>query len=139
VTASDQVAETEEVEDLEDKTQWLTEIIEDELGCGIPAEFCLKLKETDTITKGIIEESLSQPYDLIVMGASEEWALDTRLFGSVDDWIADNATCSVLLCRRHEPATIAWLRLRIKSMSKEYECSTNGVNAMNSAEGKRIG
>ncbi|MHB1357934.1 MAG: amino acid permease, partial [Anaerolineae bacterium] len=52
VTASDQVAETEEVEDLEDKTQWLTEIIEDELGCGIPAEFCLKLKETDTITKG---------------------------------------------------------------------------------------
>ncbi|MHB1357655.1 MAG: amino acid permease [Anaerolineae bacterium] len=137
LTPPDQVSDAEEAEHLEDKTQWLTEIIEEELGCGIPDLFTLQLKETGTITEGIIEEVRSQPYDLIVMGASEEWALNTRLFGSVDDWIADNAPCSVLLSRRHEPATIAWLRLRMKSMSGEYECNTNGVTAASMNGGRQ--
>ena len=70
------------------------------------------------------------------MGASEERALNTRLFGSVDDWIADNAPCSVLLCRRHEPATISWLRRRIKTIAGEYECDTNGVTAAGANGGR---
>jgi len=63
-----------------------------------------------------------------VMGASEEWSCQTRLFGSVDDWVADQAPCSVLLCRRYEPVAMSWLRRQVKTIGREYE-RTNGRSA----------
>jgi nucleotide-binding universal stress UspA family protein len=41
----------------------------------------------------------SEDFDLIVMGASNEWALRQRLFGSLPDQVADHATVSVLMVR----------------------------------------
>jgi hypothetical protein len=66
----------------------------------------------------LLAETARQQPDLIVMGASEEWASQTRLFGSVDDWIVDNVPCSVLLVRRYEPAAIAWIRRQAKRIEK---------------------
>jgi len=42
---------------------------------------------------------VSKDFDLIVMGASNEWALRQRLFGSLPDQVADHATVSVLMVR----------------------------------------
>jgi len=64
-----------------------------------------------------------------VMGASEEWSCQTRLFGSVDDWVADQAPCSVLLCRRYEPVAMSWLRRQVKMIEREYERTNGHLNA----------
>ena len=107
-------------EEVEDKTALLAEIIEETLG-AVPSIFSLRVAQAKSVPEGILAEAAAEPYDLIVMGASEEWALSTRLFGSVDDWIADKAPCSVLLCRRYEPVAISWLRRQVKRMEHEYD------------------
>ena len=43
--------------------------------------------------------SAARKNDLIVIGASEEWALRRRLFGSIPDRVADQAEASVLMVR----------------------------------------
>ena len=43
--------------------------------------------------------SSARKQDLIVIGASEEWALRRRLFGSIPDKVADKAEASVLMVR----------------------------------------
>jgi len=102
-----------EAEELEDKMLLLREIIEDELG-SVPARITTRLAHADGVLAGILAETARQRYDLIVIGASEEWASRTRLFGSIDDEIADEAPCSVLLVRRYEPAAISWVRRQVK-------------------------
>jgi len=82
--------EDEEAEELEDQTALLTEIVEEAVNT-VPENFHLKIVQGVSLEHGILEEAKSQPYDLIVMGASQEWTLDTRLFGTVDDWVAAHA------------------------------------------------
>jgi len=110
----------EDAEELEDQTLWLGEIIEEVLGV-VPPNFTLLARCAKTIQEGVLGETERQPYQLIAMGASEEWASRTRLFGSVDDWVADQAPCSVLLCRRYEPVAVSWLRRSVKRIEREYE------------------
>jgi len=38
-------------------------------------------------------------YDLIIIGASNEWGLRQWLFGSLPDKVANNASASVLMVR----------------------------------------
>ena len=114
----------DEAEALEDQTLWLAEIIEEVLG-AVPTNFMLQAECSPSIETGVLQETERRPYDLIVMGASEEWASRTRLFGSVDDWVADQAPCSVLLCRRYEPVAVSWLRRRVKRIEQEYEKREN--------------
>lgn len=120
VTALRVLTEVAETEEIEDKTLWLEEIIEDVLG-NVPPVFTLRVVQAESVPEGVLVEIARQTYDLIVTGASEEWALHTRLFGSVDDRLADRAPCSVMLCRRHEPVAISWLRRRVKIIEREYE------------------
>jgi hypothetical protein len=47
---------------------------------------------------------------LLIIGASEEWFLRNWLFGSIPDVVAEQASCSVLLVRKHEPAIVSRLR-----------------------------
>ena len=68
----------------------------------------------------MLEETRRREYDLLVMGASEEWGSGTRLFGSVDDWIIEHVErASVLLVRQYEPAAVHWLRRRLKQIDRE--------------------
>ena len=55
--------------------------------------------DTD-IVEAIVHEA--DDHDLIVMGASNEWFLRRRLFGSIPDQIANNASVSVLMVRSEE-------------------------------------
>lgn len=95
----------------------LRQLIEDELG-EVPEAVTFRLTCNDSIVDGIMEEAAQveeeDGYDLIAIGASEEWFLKDLLFGSVTDQIADQAPCSVLMVRRYEPAPVSWMRRMVK-------------------------
>jgi amino acid transporter len=124
LTALRILPEADEV-DMEVEMDVLRQLVEDALG-GIPEEVTFSLKRNDSVVEGIRAEasaSSAEPsaqvadqagYDLIAIGASEEWFLRNLLFGSIPDRIADGAPCSVLMVRKHEPAPVSWLRRMIK-------------------------
>jgi amino acid transporter/nucleotide-binding universal stress UspA family protein len=89
----------------------LHQLVEDELG-KVPEEIIFRLKCRESVAEGILEEAAEagEDYDLVVIGASEEWFLRDLLFGSIPDRVADSVSCSVLMVRRHEPAPVSWLR-----------------------------
>lgn len=111
--------------DMEVEMDVLRQLVEDALG-GIPEEVTFSLKRNDSVVEGILAEasaSSAEPsaqtadragYDLIAIGASEEWFLRNLLFGSIADRVADGAPCSVLMVRKHEPAPVSWLRRMVK-------------------------
>ena len=113
ITALYCFSEVYQAEELEDRMLLLREIIEDELG-SVPSRITTRLAHADGVFGGILEETTHHQYDLIVIGASEEWASRMWLFGSIDDQIAEEAVCSVLLVRRYAPAVISWIRRQMK-------------------------
>ncbi|MBN2007456.1 MAG: amino acid permease [Anaerolineae bacterium] len=120
ITALRVLPEAADEEMVEDQHMFLAELIEEALG-GVPANFDLCIALAESLQQGILDEASRQPYDLLVIGASEEWTQDTYLFGRIDDWIAEQAPCSVVLCRRHESVPLAWLRYRVKMIEREYD------------------
>ena len=109
ITAIQIFCETCETEELEDRMLHLREIIEDSLG-HMPLQIATRLVHSDDILSGVLQEATRLPYDLIVVGASDQWLSRTQLFGSLTDEIAEKTTCSVLLARRHEAAAMSWIR-----------------------------
>ena len=65
----------------------------DDVGVSAEVEVVIDTDITRAITK------VSRKNDLIVIGASEEWALRRWLFGSIPDKVADQAEASVLMVR----------------------------------------
>ncbi|MBN1668435.1 MAG: amino acid permease [Anaerolineales bacterium] len=117
VTVLRTYAEPDEAEEVEDEMLYLRQIVAEELG-GIPARVTTRVALSDSVISGILEEMKRNSYDLLAMGASEEWGSGTRLFGSVDDWIVEHIRdCTVLLARVYEPIAIHWLRRYLKRMS----------------------
>ena len=62
---------------------------------GVTAEIVAVI-DSD-ISRGII--NIAADYDLIIIGASDEWAVSQRLFGSIPDRVANGASVSVLMAR----------------------------------------
>ena len=62
---------------------------------GVTAEIVAVI-DTD-ISNGII--NFAADYDLIIIGASEEWVVNQWLFGSIPDKVANQASVSVLMAR----------------------------------------
>jgi len=62
---------------------------------GVTAEIAVVI-DTD-ISQGIT--SIAADYDLIIIGASDEWAVRRWLFGSIPDKVANQASVSVLMVR----------------------------------------
>ena len=72
------------------------EFVKDTLDAvGVSAEVDVAI-DTD-IARAIARSARTN--DLIVIGASDEWALRRRLFGSIPDKVADQAEGSVLMVR----------------------------------------
>ena len=126
ITALHTFVEAVDTEEIEDEMLYLREVIDDELD-GIAPCIATRVAKAESVPAGILAETVRQAYDLIVVGASEEWASRTRLFGSVDDWIVDQVRCSVLLVRRHEPAAISWVRRQAKIVDREYGRANGGA------------
>jgi nucleotide-binding universal stress UspA family protein len=99
--------------DMEVEMEVLRQLVEDVLG-EIPEQIIFRLKRSDSVVEGILQEAASQEdgagYDLIAIGASEEWFLKNLLFGSIPDRVANDAPCSVLMVRKYEPPAVSWFR-----------------------------
>jgi nucleotide-binding universal stress UspA family protein len=95
----------------------LRQLVEDELG-EIPEAITFRLKCRESVAEGILEEATEaeEDYDLVVIGASEEWFVRDLLFGSIPDRVADSVSCSVLMVRKYEPAPISWFRRAVKQV-----------------------
>jgi amino acid transporter/nucleotide-binding universal stress UspA family protein len=83
-------------------------LIRDELG-NVDGRVSARVVQSTVVVEPILSEA-SQGYDLVVIGASEEWFLRNWLFGAIPDEVAEHAACSVLLIKKHEPAPVSWLR-----------------------------
>jgi len=94
----------------------LRQAVEDVLG-EVPDAVTTRLVCGDSLVFGALAEVKAKGYDLIVVGASEEWFLKHRLFGSIPDQIAEKSPCSVLMVRRYEPSGVSWLRRTFKRLS----------------------
>jgi APA family basic amino acid/polyamine antiporter len=114
--------EADEV-DMEVEMDVLRQLVEDELG-EIPEEVTFRLKRSQSVAEGILAEAARtkdrEDYDLIAVGASEEWFLRNRLFGSIPDRIADGAPCSVLMVRKQELSAVSWLRRTLKRLTGRF-------------------
>jgi len=66
--------------------------------------------------EAILEEAQKGEYDLLVVGASDEWGVKSLLVGAIPDAVADQAPCSVLMVRRYEPTGISTLRRVARSI-----------------------
>lgn len=102
--------------DLGAEQQALEHLIRGELGEG-DGRVKARLIRASSIVAGILAETRRQEYDLLVIGASEEWFLKNWLFGAIPDVVADRAPCSVLLVRKHEPSGVSWLRRMLKRLT----------------------
>jgi nucleotide-binding universal stress UspA family protein len=73
-------ASRDQTEELEDQSSWLSEVIEEVLG-EVPSNFTLQVATAGSIEEGVLYEAGRQVYNLIVIGASEEWGLgDTTVW-----------------------------------------------------------
>jgi basic amino acid/polyamine antiporter, APA family len=105
-------------EEIEDQKCILEEIVEDELGY-IPRSLNINVVMADSLATGILKNMSTSRYDLLVIGASDEWASRRYLFGKVDDQIVEQAPCSVLMVRRYEPVIIHWFHRQIKKVAEK--------------------
>jgi len=94
----------------------LRQAVEDVLGEAADA-VTTRLIRSDSVVPSALAEVKAKGYDLVVVGASEQWFLKDMLFGSIPDLIAEKAPCSVLMVRRYEPSGVSWLRRVLKRLT----------------------
>ena len=101
------------IEDIHDQLMIVEEIISDELG-SVPSFVSGRVEAANSVQEGILNECRENQYDLMILGASEEWTSRRYLFGCINDQIAEQANCSVLMVRREESVMMNWLRRQVK-------------------------
>ncbi len=99
----------------EDHLLHLQEIIEEELG-QMPNNFRTKTVASDSIAYGILDEVNQNPYDLLIIGASENVYSPKFVFGALNDTLIEKVTCSMLIVREYQSEPVHWLRQRIRTI-----------------------
>ena len=99
-------------EEVEDQIAFLQEIIMTEIN-QIPSNASLEVIKADDVSQMIINETIHTPYDLIIIGASEDTKTPDSLFGYKADSIAEKAACSVLVIYHNEAPAASWLRRQL--------------------------
>ncbi|MBG0784474.1 MAG: amino acid permease [Anaerolineaceae bacterium] len=97
----------------EDQLAHLQEVVMTELN-QIPANASLEVIESDDVVQAIVDESHATPYDLIMIGSSEESKTPGSVFGYKADTVAEQAGCSVLIVHHQESPAASWLRRQLK-------------------------
>jgi amino acid transporter/nucleotide-binding universal stress UspA family protein len=99
--------------DLAAEEEALKRLVKNELGKA-DERVKLRIVQSRSVVKGILEEARKGSYDFLIIGASEEWFFRKWLFGAIPDAVAERAPCSVLLVRKYEPSPIPWLRRALR-------------------------
>jgi amino acid transporter/nucleotide-binding universal stress UspA family protein len=68
------------------------------------------------IVDSILEEAREGRFELLVIGASNEWIVKSVLCGAIPDTVADRAPCPVLMVRRYEASGISTARRLVRSV-----------------------
>ena len=100
---------------LEAETRYLNEMAE-EIAGGSASVVRSRVVVHENVLEGILQEAQDGDYDLLVIGASNEWAIKSLLVGALPDAVADRAPCSVLMVRRYEPTGLSALRRVVGSI-----------------------
>jgi amino acid transporter/nucleotide-binding universal stress UspA family protein len=100
--------------DVEAEIRSLRHLVEEILGADPRVQ--ARVVVHGAVVEAILEEARKGEYDLLVVGASEEWGVKSLLVGAIPDAIADQAPCSVLMVRRYEPTGISTLRRVARSI-----------------------
>jgi len=101
----------------EDANLYVQELVEEMLG-GIPPWMAIKVVETQSVSNGILTECNQGQYDLLMIGAGSEAFSHKYLFGSLNDILIEEVSCSMLIVRRYQPEARLWLRNRMKVIEK---------------------
>ncbi len=101
--------------DMEAEMRGLRNLADEVLG-GPDPRIKTRILVHEAVVEAILEEAQNGEYDLLVIGASNEWAVKSLLVGAVPDAVADRAPCSVLMVRRYEPSGISTLRRVARSV-----------------------
>lgn len=97
-----------------DMMAYLQEIVMTQLG-RIPEKSSLQLLTAESVQEAVLKECDAHQYGFIIIGSAYE-ITDGSLFGSVCDDVVEQAHCSVLVVRRHESATAAWLHHQVRKL-----------------------
>lgn len=103
-----------DAESEKDELSYLQEIVITQIG-QIPVNASLRLVRADSVQEALIQECGRKDYGLIMIGAAYDLGEDA-LFGPVCEAVVEQAPCSVLVVRRHESATAAWLHHQRKRL-----------------------
>ncbi len=95
--------------DIDVEVEGLKRVVADVLEEGA-AGVSPRIVVSDNVIEAILKATREGEYDLLVIGASEEWQIKSLLAGSLPDALAEKSPCSVLLVRRFEPASISITR-----------------------------
>lgn len=95
--------------DVEAEMRGLRHLAEEVLG-GPDPTVRTRIVVHEAVVDGILKEARNGKYDLLVIGASNEWAIKSLLVGAIPDAVADRAPCSVLMVRRCEFTGISAIR-----------------------------
>jgi amino acid transporter/nucleotide-binding universal stress UspA family protein len=101
--------------DLEVEKKGLKRIIDNVLGAQSD-RVKVELEINDSVMGAILGKIEKENYDLLVIGASEEWQIKSLLAGSLPDALAEKADCSVLMVRKYEPAMMSFSRRILSSL-----------------------
>lgn len=104
-------------ERMEDELSQLHEIVDEELNC-LPENIEFKTLRAESVGDGILEETWDEAYDLMIIGAAEEVLRPDQLFGTLDDFLMEEAEVSILVVRRFQPGGAIWLRKQIKRIEQ---------------------
>jgi APA family basic amino acid/polyamine antiporter len=100
-------------DDMHDELLLVREVVEGMFG-QVPPYITMRVARSESVPEGVLQELREHRYDLVVMGAAVASTLQTDLFGSMTDSIAEQIPCSVLLVRHDEPVVVNWVRRRVK-------------------------
>ena len=101
----------------EDQALHLQEIIEEDLG-RIPEFITPITVEAESVVECIRSETQQHPYDLMIIGSSENVFSPKYVFGALNDALIESVPCSMLIVRRFQPETALWFRQRIKKLEE---------------------
>ena len=102
-------------EALEDSHLFIQEIVESELG-SVPSWMNLKVVPAESVSQGILSETKSDKYDLMMIGVGNEVFSHRYLFGALDDALIEEVDCSMLIVRRYQPEMSLWFRNQIRTL-----------------------
>jgi amino acid transporter/nucleotide-binding universal stress UspA family protein len=109
------IARPHEELNIEAEVRALNHLSEEVLG-GVDPRVNTKIIVENSVVDGILNEAKKGQYDLLIVGASNEWQVKSLLVGAIPDTIADRAPCSVLMVRRYEAPSVSNVRRILHSL-----------------------